>query len=123
MFSKRNIIWLLSITLRIPRTFAETYTSFADKFQIRGALSKSFHDLTNLHIYFEQAKNLDDRAKLSPDNHIFVNDDYGIYSIISRIVEGHSIFELCHEGVLRLYRNGPGKWYRLYQHAVPVPVQ
>ena len=31
--------------------------SFADKFQIRGALSKSFHDLTNLHIYFEQAKN------------------------------------------------------------------
>lgn len=95
--------------------------SFADKFQIRGALSKSFHDLTNLHIYFEQAKKtLTIGQKLSPDNHIFINDDYGIYSIISRIVEGHSIFELCHEGVLRLYEtdqeNGTDYINTLFQY-------
>jgi DNA-binding PucR family transcriptional regulator len=70
------------------------------------AVSKRFSPLTTMPVIFDQTRRiLDDGKSLNPGTRVFVDDDFGLRVIISKLLEQYSISELCHSGVLRLYEN------------------
>ena len=79
-------------------------TENMEQFKIRGALSAPFRSLTELPAGYEQAlATLKIGKRLSPETFLYITEDYGIYRMTDQILKEHSITEVCHRGVLKLY--------------------
>ena len=79
-------------------------TENMERFKIRGALSTPFRSLTELPAGYEQAlATLKIGKRLSPETFLYSTEDYGIYRMTDHILKEHSITEVCHRGVLKLY--------------------
>ncbi|HIU77676.1 MAG TPA: helix-turn-helix domain-containing protein, partial [Candidatus Pelethocola excrementipullorum] len=86
------------------KTIQDTIYQYSIKYDFYAAISKVFNLLTDMSVYYEQTKRIITIGKnMSLENRIYFSDDYGLYSIIAKLLEQNSIFEICHEGVLRLY--------------------
>lgn len=82
----------------------EHLTENMEQFKIRGALSAPFRSLTELPAGYEQAlATLKIGKRLSPETFLYITEDYGIYRMTDQILKEHSITEVCHRGVLKLY--------------------
>ena len=56
--------------------------------------------------YYEQTKLiLSIGQDMKTNTKVYLNDDYGLYSLIAVLLEKLSMPEICHDGVLRLYES------------------
>ena len=86
------------------RQLRGTLDPFCVQETIYMALSRTFCPLTELQQHYQKTLQLLKIGTLfSPEKYFYCNADYGLYMIVAKLLDGASVTELCHEGVIRLY--------------------
>lgn len=84
----------------------ENVRHYAARYSFHAAISKEFHPLNTMAAYYEQTKLiLSIGQDMKTNTKVYLNDDYGLYSLIAVLLEKRSMPEICHDGVLRLYES------------------
>ena len=91
------------------------------KMNLKGAFSKTFSNFCDMDIYYRQAAAiLDYGIHNEPERALFLQEDFGLYSIFHAAMEKHNAYELCHPDIITLYeydkRNNTNYLETLYQY-------
>lgn len=102
-------------------TFAQSMKSLLSKMNLKGAFSKNFVNICDMDIYYRQAADiLQFCMKNEAKRVLFLQEDFGLYSIFNASLENHNAYELCHPDIITLYefdqKNDTDYLETLYQY-------
>ncbi len=73
------------------------------KMNVKGAISKNFEGLKNINTYYEQLVTMLKYCKKNDSGrNLFLQENFGLYSILNTCLEKHDAYELCHPDVVLL---------------------
>ncbi|MCD8196281.1 MAG: helix-turn-helix domain-containing protein [Lachnospiraceae bacterium] len=89
---------------------AKDYSSFLSFFERScakmgsfAAISMNFTGIDEANIYFRQVKNILFFGKQHDSlSHVYLQENFGIYSILDACLENHHVYEFCHPDILSL---------------------
>lgn len=84
--------------------FTDTIQNMLTKMNAKGAISKNFEGLKNINTYYKQLVTILKYCKKNDSGrNLFLQENFGLYSILNTCLEKHDAYELCHPDVVSLY--------------------
>lgn len=122
--SGEHMICIFHVTSRQDKEiFSQKIIRTLNRMDLKGALSKNFDNICDMYFYYRQASNiLRFYRKEETDRSLFLQEEFGLYSIFGASLEKYDAFELCHPDIITLYeydkKNGTDHLETLYQYLI-----
>lgn len=100
------VIFHVNQNQNLPGQYYEDIEKILDKLHCQGAFSKRFSDLTEMKIYYRKTKVTISFCKtITINKNLYIDEEFGLYSFISAVLEHHNAYEICHTGIITLYEH------------------
>lgn len=119
-----HIVCIFHISSKRDKTaVSQKIIRVLDKMDLKGALSKNFNDICDMDLYYRQALNiLQFCRKKERDRSLFLQEEFGLYSVFGASLEKYDALELCHPDIIALYeydkKNNTDHLETLYQYLI-----
>lgn len=116
-----NIIVVFHVNPNFYNKLKQSLLTLLKRVQCKGSLSKIFYWFVDLHIYYKQIKDsLEIGQQIDPEEYLYLQEDYGIYSISKLCLLNNTIGTICHKGSIDLLqydeRNGTQYFDTLFSY-------